>query len=63
MLHPASRAIAGAQPMPTFESSGPVPEEAEMNRSKLSLRAIMLMSGIGLAAAALGGSQPAAAQS
>jgi len=34
-----------------------------MNRSKLSLRAIMLMSGIGLAAAALGGSQPAAAQS
>jgi len=34
-----------------------------MNRSKLSLKAIMLMSGIGLAAAALGGSQPAAAQS
>ena len=34
-----------------------------MNRSKLSLRAIMLMSGIGLAAAALGGSHPAAAQS
>jgi len=34
-----------------------------MNRSKLSLKAIMLMSGIGLAAAALGGSRPAAAQS
>jgi hypothetical protein len=34
-----------------------------MNRSKLSLKAIMLMSGIGLAAAPLGGSQPAAAQS
>jgi len=34
-----------------------------MNRSKLSLKAIMFMSGIGLAAAALGGSQPAAAQS
>jgi hypothetical protein len=34
-----------------------------MNRSKLSLKAIMLTSGIGLAAAALGGSQPAAAQS
>src|SRR6516165_4780795 len=43
--------------------SGAVPEEAAMNRSKLSLKAIMLMSGIGLAAAALGGSQPAAAQS
>jgi hypothetical protein len=34
-----------------------------MNRSKLSLKAIMLMSGIGLAVAALAGSQPAAAQS
>jgi hypothetical protein len=34
-----------------------------MNRSKRSLKAIMLVSGIGLAAAALGGSQPAAAQS
>jgi hypothetical protein len=34
-----------------------------MNRGKLSLKAIMLVSGIGLAAAALGGSQPAAAQS
>ena len=34
-----------------------------MNRSKLSLKAIMLMSGIGLAAAPLGGSQPAAAES
>jgi len=34
-----------------------------MNRSKLSLKAIMLVSGIGLGAAALGGSQPAAAQS
>ena len=34
-----------------------------MNRSKLSLRAIVLLSGIGLAAAALGGSHPAAAQS
>jgi hypothetical protein len=34
-----------------------------MTRSKLSLKAIMLTSGIGLAAAALGGSQPAAAQS
>jgi hypothetical protein len=34
-----------------------------MNRSKLSLKTMMLVSGIGLAAAALGGSQPAAAQS
>ena len=34
-----------------------------MNRSKLSLKAIMLMSSIGLAAVALGRSQPAAAQS
>ena len=34
-----------------------------MNRSKLSLKAIILMSGIGLAAAALGGSQLVAAQS
>ena len=34
-----------------------------MNRGKLSLKAIMLVSGIGFAAAALGGSQPAAAQS
>ncbi len=34
-----------------------------MNRSRLSLKAIMLVSGIGLGAAALGGSQPAAAQS
>ena len=34
-----------------------------MNRSKLSLKAIIVMSGIGLAAAALSGSQPAAAQS
>ena len=34
-----------------------------MNRSKLSVKAITLVSGIGLAAAALGGSQPAVAQS
>ena len=34
-----------------------------MNRGKLSLKTMMLVSGIGLAAAALGGSQPAAAQS
>ena len=34
-----------------------------MNRGKLSLKAIILTSGIGLAAAALGGSHPAAAQS
>jgi hypothetical protein len=34
-----------------------------MNRGKLSLKAIMLVSGIGLAAAVLGGSQPVAAQS
>ena len=34
-----------------------------MNRGKLSLKAIMLISGIGLAEAAFGGYQPAAAQS
>jgi hypothetical protein len=34
-----------------------------MNRGKRSLKAIMLVSGIGLAAVALGGSRPAAAQS
>ena len=34
-----------------------------MNRSKLSLKVILLAGGVGLAAAALGGSQPAAAQS
>jgi hypothetical protein len=34
-----------------------------MNRSRLSLKTIILASGIGLGAAALGGSQPAAAQS
>jgi hypothetical protein len=34
-----------------------------MNRSKLSIKAILLMSAIGLAGAAFGGSQPAAAQS
>ena len=34
-----------------------------MNRSKLSIKAILLMSGIGLAGAVFAGSQPAAAQS